>query len=94
MADPVVELLLSDVGVQGETGQPVPAGGLSGQILTKASNANGDMKWDDAVEGMGWQRMAQRERHLRGCQRRHHDWCAYHGQPASGEVQRNHRQWQ
>jgi TctA family transporter len=44
MADPVVELLIADVGVQGETGQPVPAGGLSGQILTKASNSNGDMK--------------------------------------------------
>ena len=51
MADPVVELLIADVGVQGETGQPVPAGGLSGQILTKASNTNGDMKWDDADNG-------------------------------------------
>jgi len=51
MADPVVELLIADVGVQGETGQPVPAGGLSGQILTKASTSNGDMKWDDADNG-------------------------------------------
>lgn len=51
MADTTVELIIEDVGVQGETGQPVPAGGTSGQILTKASNADGDMKWDDADNG-------------------------------------------
>lgn len=39
-------------GVDGDGGTSLPAGGLTGQFLVKASNADGDATWTDAAEGL------------------------------------------
>lgn len=40
--------MVIEVGTQGAPGVGVPTGGLEGQILEKASDANFDMRWADA----------------------------------------------
>ncbi len=43
---------IGSTGAQGATGPGVPAGGTTGQILTKNSNVDGDTGWSNAGGGI------------------------------------------
>jgi hypothetical protein len=54
VVEEVVTLVVQATGVPGPTGpagEVLPAGGTTGQILTKQSNADGDAVWEDAPDG-------------------------------------------
>ena len=48
-----VTITVSQVGIKGDTGQGVPTGGTTGQVLKKNSNTNYDTVWANESGGGG-----------------------------------------